>query len=314
MKKAPIAFFAYKRPDHTLRSLISLAENEGAKDSELFIFCDGAKKTADQDAVNQVREIVRSQQWCGTVSIVERQSNIGLANSIISGVTELCQKYGRVIVLEDDLVLSPFFLDYMNKALNLYENYSQVMQVSGYMFPVKLNVKADAIFLPFITSWGWATWQRAWQHFDPNMPNYEKLKNDKKMQYRFNLNNSYPYFKMLESQRESKMDSWAIRWYLNVFMLEGLTVYATQSLVVNIGFDGSGTHCGKSPVFDRSQDRIRQEKFRVNIFPELVEKDPKNTKNVFRYLQAIYMPKISIYKQIFNKIRKIFSTIVSSHH
>ncbi len=122
METSPIAFFTYKRPEHTRQSLESLTQNEGAEQSELFIFCDGPKRPEDQEGVRQVREVVRSKQWCGNVLIVERESNMGCANSIISGVTEVCEKYGRVIVLEDDLVLSPFFLDYMNKALELYKD------------------------------------------------------------------------------------------------------------------------------------------------------------------------------------------------
>lgn len=251
MKKAPIAFFAYKRPRHTLRSLESLARNEGAAESELFIFCDAPKRQEDQEPVKQVREVVRSKKWCGTVNIIERETNLGLANSIIRGVTDLCDEYGSVIVIEDDLILSPFFLDYMNKALNLYKDAHHVMQISGYMFPVKLELETDAIFLPFPTSWGWATWQNSWKYLDLSMSGYEKLKGESLLRYKFDLDGSYPYFKMLESQIKNKIDSWAIVWYLTVFMQQGLTLFPTQSLVTNIGFDGSGTHGGRKIVTNK---------------------------------------------------------------
>jgi hypothetical protein len=153
-------FFAYKRPEHTRKSLESLAKNHGAESSELFVFCDGIKKPEDSEAIQQVRDVVRGQQWCGQVHIIEREQNMGLAKSVIHGVTDLCSKYGKVIVLEDDLVLSLFFLEYMNQALDLYETESKVIQVSGYIFPVKLASDNDAIFLPFTTSWGWATCDR----------------------------------------------------------------------------------------------------------------------------------------------------------
>jgi hypothetical protein len=231
--------------------LESLAQNEGAAESQLFIFCDAPKRQEDQESVKQVREVVRSKKWCGTVNIIERETNLGLANSIIRGVTDLCDEYGSVIVIEDDLILSPFFLDYMNKALNLYKDAHHVMQISGYMFPVKLELETDAIFLPFTTSWGWATWQRAWKYLDLSMSGYEKLKGESLLRYKFDLDGSYPYFKMLENQRSNKIDSWAIVWYLSVFMQQGLTLCPTQSLVRNIGFDGSGTHGGREIVTNK---------------------------------------------------------------
>ncbi|MDB9521110.1 glycosyltransferase family 2 protein [Dolichospermum circinale CS-1225] len=282
MSLAPIAFFAYKRPEHTKQSLESLAQNEGAESSELFIFCDAAKKPEDEASVTQVREVVRSKQWCGKVHIIEREQNLGLANSIIQGVTELCSKYGKVIVLEDDLILSPFFLNYMNTALNQYEDTPEVMQISGYMFPVELkHTKADAIFLPFTTSWGWATWQRAWNHFDPLMSGYIELKNNRKLRNKFNLNNSYPYFEMLENQLNRKIDSWAIRWYLSTFVLNGITLYPTHSLVKNIGFDGSGVHCGVNTVFETiiSQQNIFS-------FPEKNKISMNKSQIVFKYLKV----------------------------
>jgi hypothetical protein len=167
--------------------LESLARNERAAESELFIFCDAPKRQEDQESVKQVREVVRSKKWCGTVNIIERETNLGLANSIIRGVTDLCDEYGSVIVIEDDLILSPFFLDYMNKALNLYKDAHHVMQISGYMFPVKLELETDAIFLPFPTSWGWATWQNSWKYLDLSMSGYEKLKGESLLRYKFDL-------------------------------------------------------------------------------------------------------------------------------
>lgn len=283
MPTAPIAFFAYNRPKHTLKSLQSLAENHGADQSELFIFCDGAKCTEDQDNVNQVRQIVKSKQWCNKVHIIEQEINLGLSQSIILGVTNLCEKYHQVIVIEDDLALSPYFLDFMNKSLELYRDYNQVMQISGYMFPVQLEVEADATFLPFTTSWGWATWQSAWKHFDLRILNYNKLKTNKKLRYKFNLNGSYPYFEMLENQLNGLIDSWAIRWYLSVFMLEGVTLYPVTSLVRNLGFDGSGSHCGNvTEDIDSDLSTLP-----ISIFPDLDPKNIEEDKNIIiKYLKG----------------------------
>jgi hypothetical protein len=306
LKKAPILFFTYKRPDHTRQALQSLAQNEGSQESELFIFCDAPKRAEDEEAVRQVREVIRTQQWCGKVHIIERETNMGCANSIISGVTEICEKYGRVIVLEDDLVLSPFFLDYMNRALDLYEDNPQVMQISGHMFPVNLDVETDAVFLPFSTSWGWATWQRSWKYFDPGMSGYAQLTSNKKLRYKFDLNGSYPYFKMLEEQIDGKIDAWCIRWYLSTFLLGGLTLYPTQSLVSNIGFDGSGTHCG-----NQSESTNNFSEYRVICFPTNIKANLSQTNTIIKYFRSIkphpFIQLTIILAKVINKANKVYS-------
>lgn len=240
--KAPIALFVYKRPVHTEKTLESLTANEGAADSDLFIFSDGPKGKGDGLVVEEVRKLVKGEKWCGTVTVIERERNMGLANSIISGVTDLCEKYGRVIVLEDDLIVSRWFLEYMNNALDRYENSERVMEISAHMFPVRLSVDTDAVFFPFATSWGWATWRRAWKNFDKDSKGYESLKKDRILRRKFDLDGAYPFFDILKNQLEGKVDSWGIRWYLSIFKRGGLTLFPARSLVHNIGFDGSGTH------------------------------------------------------------------------
>lgn len=249
---APIAFFAYKRPKHTLAALSALKTNPLAERSTLYIYCDGPKSSDDLPAVTAVRQVVRSETWCQTVHIIEREHNLGLANSVIAGVTELTARYGSAIVLEDDLIVASGFLDYMNQALDRYRNEPKVMQVSAYMLPVPTPNGADALFLPFTTSWGWATWQRAWQHFDPEMTTYRKIAESKELCRRFDLEGSFPYSMLAERQRQGLIDSWAVRWYLTTFGQEGLTLYPAHSMVRNAGFDGSGTHCDSSAMFDVS--------------------------------------------------------------
>ncbi len=301
MQLSPIAFFAYKRPEHTKKSLESLSKNEGAEYSDLFIFCEGAKCNGDEEAVRQVREIVRSKQWCRNVQIIEQDKNMGCANSIIFGVTKVCDEYGSVIVIEDDLIVSPCFLHYMNLALNLYRNESKIIQISGHMFPVKFSSsQEDCVFLPFTTSWGWATWQRAWQYFDLDMKGYEQLKSNKNKRYKFNLNNSFDYFNMLESQLTGKIDAWDIRWYLSTFMLNGLTLFPKKSLVSNIGFDGSGTHCGVSSSLDgeMSYDKIIS-------MPQSFDLNHKEVDKVFKYLRSLSQPP-SLLQRVKNKITRYF--------
>ncbi|MCT7983612.1 hypothetical protein NG796_09910 [Laspinema sp. A4] len=282
---APIAFFAYKRPEHTLKALTSLSQCKLAQQSILYIFCDAAKFTQDREPVQQVREVVRSQQWCGKVEIIYRESNFGLAQSIISATTSLCKQHGRVIVLEDDLIVSPYFLKYMNDALNLYESEAKVMQISGHMFPFDIKQsETDAIFLPLTTTWGWATWDRAWKQFNSGITGYQQLKKNPQLRRKFDLDGSYPYFRMLQQKIKGKVDSWGIDWYLTVFRAEGLSLFPIKSLVANIGFDGSGTNCGYS--------HIQTKEYFVRLEKEQVE---------YRYPSLI---KESIYKE------KIFNTIL----
>ena len=239
---APIALFVYKRPEHTRQTLESLMQCPEFADSPLYVFCDGAKKEKDQEKVMQTREVVRSLVGA-KAEIIESSTNRGLANSIISGVTKLCDEYERVVVVEDDLVVTPQFLGFLNAALEKYQNEPSVMHVTGYMYPIlELKNRTDALFLPFISSWGWGTWRRAWNYLDIQANGWEILKKDKDLRHRFNLDGSYDFFDMLQMQINGEIDSWAIRWYWSIFQRKGYAVYPPISHVSNIGFDSSGTH------------------------------------------------------------------------
>jgi hypothetical protein len=221
-----------------------------------------------------------------------RETNFGLARSIIDGVTRLCQEYGRVIVVEDDLITSPHFLSYMNDALTRYEHEDRVMQVSGYMFPARLGVARQGLFLNFPTSWGWATWKRAWDKFDLKAVAYSVLKDNPEMIHAFNLDGRYDYYSMLQSCLSGRAESWAIRWHLTVFMNKGLVLYPSETLVENIGFDGSGVNCVASSI---EQSHVSQSSQAIDLPKELtlseyyldvIDAIPKRKKTllaVFRY-------------------------------
>jgi hypothetical protein len=185
------------------------------------------------------------------ISIRQQPQNLGLARSIITGVTELSAAYGRVIVLEDDLVVAPGFLTFMNQALDRYENEPRVMQVSGYMFPVQRPMRlGQAFFCRVPTSWGWATWARAWERLNLDSTTMLKTLHTPDRRDAFNLNGAYPYFEHLIQQAEGTLDVWGVRWYASMFIAGGLCLYPDQSLVQNIGMDGTGMHCGRSSDFD----------------------------------------------------------------
>ena len=247
---APIILFVYNRPQHTLQTLEALSKNELAQDSILYIFADGIKKNASEETIakiNETRTIIKSKSWCKEVHVIERTENFGLAKSVIEGITQIINQYGKVIVLEDDLVTSPYFLKFMNDALNKYEHENSVACISAYIYPI--DNLPDLFFIKGADCWGWATWKHAWDLFEPNGQKLLTELEQKKLTYQFDLNNSYPYTKMLREQISGINHSWAIRWYASAFLKNKLCLYPGKSLVNNIGTDGSGTHDGSTTVY-----------------------------------------------------------------
>jgi len=293
---APIILFVYNRPEHTRRTVTSLLKNPEAEMSDLFVFSDAAKDKSAEEAVRQVREYIRQISGFKTLTIYERDSNWGLANSVIDGVSRICNEFGKVVVLEDDLDVSPHFLAYMNAGLYKYEHDEQVMQIAGYMFPIDIQSNEDALFLPLTSSWGWATWQNSWEKFDKTASSFNTIKNNPSLKKQFDLDGRYPYFKMLEAQKKAKVDSWAIRWYLSVFIKNGLVLYPRKSLVENSGFDGSGVNCVASGFDDTPIDATFEVKtFPANsvtspFFDELIKKLPKPKFSIKAFLSRLIKP------------------------
>ena len=238
----------YNRPFHTQQTVEALQKNELAEDSDLFVFSDAAKTLEAVMAVKEVRRYLNHIHGFKSVTIIERDRNLGLANSIINGVTRLCNEYGRVIVLEDDLITSPYFLGFMNDSLNLYEHDEMVISVHGYIYPVAEKLP-ETFFLRGADCWGWATWKRGWNLFETDgMKLLEALKKSDS-EKEFNFGGSYDYLGMLHAQVKGMNDSWAIRWYASAFLDNRLTLYPGESMVLNIGNDNSGTHCVATDIF-----------------------------------------------------------------
>ncbi len=245
---SPIVLFVYNRPEHTRRTVEALASNIGASDSVLNIYSDAAKSTNDIAAVEKVRSYIRQITGFKQVVIVERAENYGLAKSIIDGVTNLCNRYGRVIVLEDDLETSVYFLTFMNEALDFYESIPDVMHISGYRYPAEPFGDDDTFFLHVPLCWGWATWQRAWSAFKKDIFVMQRF--DRLMIKHFDFDDTYPYSKQLKLNKSGKIDTWFVFWYAALLLRGGLSLFPSRSLVRNIGFDNSGSHCGKSVEYD----------------------------------------------------------------
>jgi hypothetical protein len=244
----PVALFAYRRPFHLQKVVASLLLNPEAIKTELFVFCDAAKSLADQDDVDRVREYAKSIKGFRSVNVIERRTNYGLSRSITEGVSSLCREYGSVAVVEDDILVSPHFLNWVNAALDKYENDERVLSVGCYVFPTPIKLP-ETFFLSLPDCWGWAVWARSWRQFHADGGALLKALRERNLEHRFDFEGAYPYTEMLRAQTQGKNDSWAVRWSASVLLAGGLTVYPGQSMTLNIGFDGTGTHCGESDVY-----------------------------------------------------------------
>lgn len=242
MTYAPIALFTYNRADKTKRVVESLLQNQEAKDSDLFIFSDGPKTEAKAAGVKENRKFIHTISGFKNITIIERDRNWGLANSLIAGITDVINQYGKVIVVEDDLILSPYFLKFMNDGLEKYEDDDTVGTICGYVFPFQKSLP-DTFFLYFMHPWGWATWKRSWNLLDTDTKRLLR-----KMRFKtkkFNLGGNCGSYGNLYCQKVGLVDSWYIRFYASLFLNKKLNLFPGKTMVTNSGLDGSGTHCGK---------------------------------------------------------------------
>lgn len=262
---APIALFVYNRPQHTERTLKFLKQNELAAESRLFIFSDGPKTGDDADKVKMVRDLLKTVDGFKSVEVIERKQNMGLADSVIAGVSRLVKDYKQVIVFEDDLITSPYTLNYFNDALNRYRNEERVMHIGAYMYHLKENTLPESFFYRAATSWGWATWDRAWQHFEPSIDTLMG-QFDAKKRTAFSIDHTMNFWKQMLDFKSGKNNSWAIRWYASIFLKNGLTLNPAHSLVNNIGHDGTGVHSGINDIYN------------VIIHPRPITKFPEDIK------------------------------------
>lgn len=269
---APVVLFVYNRLDHTTRVLETLAKNILAKDTELYVFSDAAKSEKGLEKVNAVREYIQRMDWrenFKNVTVVQAENNKGLAKSVIGGVNEIIEKYGKVIVIEDDLVFSPYFLNYMNDALDYYKEDEKIWAISGYSFPMRSlkNYDHDVFYSYRGCSWGWATWKNRWEIVDWEVNDYAELMNSKERQKLFNRGGN-DLVNMLRLQMEGKIDSWAIRWVYAQSKQDMYTVYPKYSYLVNGGCDGSGTHSGNNDAYytdiQKSTEKCKFEKLEID--------------------------------------------------
>lgn len=249
MTPAPILLFVYNRPEHVRQCITSLQANELAAQSPLFIYSDSAKTPESREGVEQTRRFIRDIDGFASVTIIKREQNWGLARSIIDGVTIQVNRFGRVIVMEDDLIAAPYFLQFMNDALETYKDEPRVGHIQGCDFTQDTSLP-DTFLIKWTGSWGWGTWDRAWKLFNPNGKELLQQLEERNLTHRFDFNSTYGYTRMLRRQIEGKNNSWAIRWNASLFLADILSLNAGRSLIRNTGFDGSGTNCGGGGLYD----------------------------------------------------------------
>jgi len=302
---APICLFVYNRPKETELTLNALKANYLAKESELFVFCDGPKNIQDKEKVEKVRELIYELNGFKKVEIKKKEKNIGLANSIINGVTEIINKFGKIIVLEDDLVTSPNFLDFMNQSLSFYRNFEKIKSVNGYSLSLKIAKKinnSDVYFQYRLFPWGWGTWRNEW---DKELFYDEKIYLDilNKKQYLKNyLGNDIP--RMLKGFIEGKNNSWYVRFVIQHLIEKKLSVFPFLSKVKNIGFWDEGTHCSNSiNSYVHEIDTTFKRSFK---FPNIIKKS--YDKEFLKYFRKSHKIK---YRLVLLKSSKGWSKVVT---
>jgi len=249
--QAPIVLFVYNRISHTRKTVDALKRNDLAIDSHLIIISDGAKSEREKDLVQNVREFIRTIEGFKSLTIIERERNFGLANNVISGVTEVFENYNCVIVLEDDVITAPSYLTFMNKALDFYQANKSIFSVSGYPYPIKIqsSYKKDVFISYRASSWGWGTWKDIWDKVDWEVKDFNSFIKDKTAQKLFNRAGE-DVTPMLKAQIWGEIDSWAIRWTYAHFRHNAYCLLPVKPLSKNIGTDSSGTHSNTTKKFN----------------------------------------------------------------
>jgi hypothetical protein len=296
MNYSPIVIFVYNRVYHLDILLNSLKKNDIFKKSKVIVFSDGPKNEIDKKKILKVRELLKKKLIYKNSEIIENNVNLGLSRNIIYGLNKIFQIYNKAIVLEDDLEVSPFFLNYMNDSLNLYANSENVASISGYMYPIEpKKFSNNYFFLKLIESWGWGTWKRAWNIFEKNGSRLKKKIDIRQLINEFNFSSGVSYYKMLENNINGLNDSWAIRWYASTFLKDMYTLFPRKSYVKNIGIDNSGENCNSTNVYNNSLNFKYNKLKKIDISESVSD----------RLLMKSFFQKIKYKKYLDNVINKI---------
>ncbi len=296
---APVVLFVYARPIHTQRTLEALSKNQLARETCLYIYSDAPRGEDDVASVDEVRKIIRADYGFREVKIIERGFNFGLAKNIIEGVTEIFSSVDYAIVLEDDIVTSPYFLSFMNEALRRYQKNKSVWHVSAWNCPIDRTDIAEIFFNPIVDCWGWATWSDRWSHFEKRPEGMVNSWNKEKI-WRFNFNGNADLWSQVVANYHGKISTWAVFWYSTIFEKDGFCISPTHSYSSNIGMDGTGENCAKYDIFKSDLNLSMPDKW-----PDDIVLDQK----VMAKLSEYYRKNISdkFYRRIIRRIKHYFT-------
>jgi hypothetical protein len=297
----PVVLFVYNRPIHTKKVILTLKKNYLASNTSLYIFSDGPKNKTDKKKVTEVRKIINSIDGFKKTKVFKKQKNIGLKKSIKLGITKIIKKYGAVIVLEDDIITSPSFLYFMNYSLNFFKNHSKIWHINGWNLNLKNKKFNKTFFYRTMHCWGWATWANKWKNFNDNINEIEK-KIDKKTIYRLNNDGSENFYWQFLANKKNLINTWAIFWYLTIFLNKGLCLSPLSSFTKNIGLDGSGEHSVKD-LFSDNHAELN------NSFSYDYPKKEVENRLIFKKIYNYYKIKNSLKNKILNKIYLNFKVL-----
>ena len=295
---SPVVLFVFARPDHTKKTVDALLANPEACNTDLIVYADAARSEKDVAAVEAVRELFSDLRGFKSVTIHLREKNYGLARNIMEGVTQVTAMYGRAIVLEDDIVTSPAFLNYMNAALDKYENIKEVWHISGWNYPIKSNENLpETFFWRTMNCWGWATWADRWQHFKKKPDELVNSWSSDDVK-RFNLDGSHDFWAQVVANHGGNLNTWAIFWYATIFVHQGLCLNPTRSFVANIGNDGSGENCGAKDIYKTRLATIFHQQWPTKLTENVT---------VVELIRAFYKSlKPSLLRRILGRIKRVF--------
>ncbi len=319
MSLAPIIVFNYNRPEHSLRVWEALSKNELASQSELFLYCDGPKANATDNMRSRIdimhrlaKDFAIEAEKKGlftNVHLICKEKNKGLADSIIDGVTEIVNQYGKVIVLEDDLVTSPSFLQFMNDGLELYKDEDRVMHISAYMWPHRGKLP-ETFLCDIPNSWGWATWDRAWKYYCNDSAFLYHM-----FEHRWNEFNKLGgdvLQKQLVSNFKGTLKTWYVKWYAMNLLRNGLSLYPGESLIENIGMDGTGTNCSPSKAF---HNKHLAGHINVCRIPLVINK--KATRAMYDFYQGHWYNRRrrnKLFRQIIAPVERWYKSYIKMHN
>lgn len=289
---APVCLFVWKRYDHLVRTLSALKSNYLARETELYVCSNAAISEEEKDSVEKIRSYVSAFEGMKKTTLICNEINKGISENLIKNVTKILKIYGKIIVLEDDMITSPNFLDFMNQALNFYQGFDNIQQIAGYCIPFDIKSTYDTYFIPRSCSWSWATWKDKWDRINWTPDKSQLLSVDWK---RF-CSAGEDMKVMLKALANGTLNTWDITSDYSIYMNHMLTVFPTKSFIFNIGMDGTGEHCPKT---DRYNSELVQPDKREFVFDKEVAVNPK----ILRLYSKFY--KLSWKSKIYNILSPI---------